>query len=252
MVSTNHSYYKNRTSSFTGKGNSRYTDNQLINFIKKFYEENGKSPAVTDFVGNPDYPSHQTFTYRFKSWSNVLKLAGLDADTLVKKGILGCSYHKGRMFEMIVNKSFKKDSSDLSGQNCNSPFDGICPRGYNYDAKSSKLVSGKTRDSKGWFFHFRNKQINIIQYFILGGFNEDYTKLLHIWMIPLSLVNGRDTVYIGQQSIYNFKLYEITDRCINLDKIFETSEIIDNCNDIVENKESKSKKENKQPTLMDF
>lgn len=231
-MATHHSYYKNNRSSY-GKGNSRYTDNELINYIKEFYNKNRKPPSITDFNGNPDYPSHSTIVYRFGTWNNALKLADLDADTLVKKGIMECSYHKGRAFEMIVNKSFKKDSSDLSGQNCNSPFDGICPRGYNYDAKSSKLVQGKTENSKGWFFHFRNKQIDTIQYFILGGFNKDYTELLHVWIIPLSFVNGRDTIYIGQYSINKFKEYEITDRCINLDKLLENvkDESVDNLND---------------------
>lgn len=251
---THHSHYKNTKSSYTGKGNSRYTDNELINYIKKFYIENGKPPSITDFNGNLNYPSHQTFVYRFGTWNNVLKLAGFDVDTLVKKGIMECSYHKGRAFEMIVSKSFKKDSSDLSGQNCNSPFDGICPKGYNYDAKSSKLKTSVANGSKGWFFHFRNKQINIIEYFILGGFNEDYTKLLHIWMIPLSFVNGRDTVYIGQVSINNFKEYEITDRCINLEKLFENFETTkDNNINIKQNNVIESSKiKEKQKSIFDY
>lgn len=200
----------------------RYTTEELLSLIGKYYEEHMKVPSLADIKNDPNYPSHSTYINHFGTWTNALKLAGLDADTLVKKGMMECSYHKGRAFEMIINKSFKKDSSDLSGQNCNSPFDGMCPKGYNYDAKSSKLKTSVTNGSKGWFFHFRNKRINEIQYFILGGFNEDYTKLLHVWMIPLSLVNGRDTVYIGQSSIDKFKNYEISDRCIDLDKLTES------------------------------
>lgn len=256
-IEINNEAYKNTLNrkSKGGKKNAiindskKYTTEELISLLRKYYEDYKKVPSLIDFKENPNYPSHSTYINHFKSWSNALKIAGLDADTLVKKGIVECSYHKGRAFEMIVNKSFKKESSDLSGQNCNSPFDGICPRGYNYDAKSSKLTAN-TRSSKGWFFHFRNKQINIIQYFILGGFNEDYTKLLHVWMIPLSFVNGRDTIYIGQYSINNFKEYEITDRCINLNKLTETTEVtkLDVKNDIV----ISSKVKNPQKSLADY
>lgn len=200
-----------------------YTDERLIELLKEYCNEYGKIPSKTDIKKNPKYPSDNTYFKHFGTWTNALKLAGLDADTLIKKGILNCAYHKGRMFEIIVNKSFKKESSDLSGQNCNSPFDGICPKGYNYDAKSAKLKTHVTHGSKGWFFHFRNKQIEKIQYFILGGFDEDYTKLLHVWMIPLSFVNKRDTVYISQSTVNRFKQYEITDRCINLDKLIENT-----------------------------
>ncbi len=251
-MATHHSRYKTTRSEYTGVGNSRYTNKELINYIKEFYNKNGKSPSMTDFNGNPNYPSHSTFVYRFGTWNNVLKLAGLDSDTLVKNGILECSYHKGRLFEIIVNKSFKKDSSDLSGENCNSPFDGICPRGYNYDAKSSKLIHNKSNNSKGWFFHFRNKQIKTIQYFILGGFSEDYSKLLHVWMIPLSFVNGRDTVYIGECSVNNFKDYEITEKCMNLDKLMKNSNLIKSIKNIKNNVTNESNSSNSQKLLSEY
>ena len=236
--------------------NYDYTDKELIDLLKKYYEEYGKIPSKTDIKKNPKYPSDNTYFKHFGTWTNALKLAGFDADTLVKKGILNCTYHKGRLFEIIVNKSFKNDSSDLSGKNCNSPFDGICPKGYNYDAKSSKLVQGETQNSKGWFFHFRNKHINEIQYFILGGFNEDYTKLLHVWMIPLSFVNGREAVYVGQSLINRFKKYEITDRCIDLDKLIINIEnkVTDELNNDTNNSELKDnvKSNDCQKSLFDY
>lgn len=223
--------------------NYTYTDKKLIELLHKYYNEYGKIPSKTDIKKNPKYPSDNTYFNHFGTWSNALKLAGFGIDELVTKGTLNCSQHKGRLFEIIVNKSFKNSYSDLSGNNCNSPFDGICPKGYNYDAKSSKLKTCVKDNSKGWFFHFRNKQINIIKYFILGGFNEDYTNLLHVWLIPLSIVNKREAIYIGQLSIDKYKEYEITDRCIDLDKLFEgveNKEIFNTKNNIIAKDSQKS------------
>lgn len=59
---------------------------------------------------------------------------------MVRKGILDTNKQKGRLFEMIV-LDFSEES--ISGDNCKNPFDGICPKGQIYDAKSAGLRYGQ-------------------------------------------------------------------------------------------------------------
>lgn len=55
----------------------KYTDNELLERMKRFYEENGRIPMQTDFANNPNYPHYATYRIRFGSWDKSLDLAGL-------------------------------------------------------------------------------------------------------------------------------------------------------------------------------
>jgi len=55
----------------------RYTNEELLNYLKEFYEEKGKVPAAIDFSNNPKYPCSVTYQMRFNSWNNALEKAGL-------------------------------------------------------------------------------------------------------------------------------------------------------------------------------
>ena len=98
---------------------------------------------------------------------------------MTKKGILDTSQQKARLLEMYVIEHFGNKIIDLSGENQNNPCDGICPKGKIYDVKSSKLHSGKYS-----LFHTRNKFREEIEYYYLGAFNSDWTKLEHVWRVP--------------------------------------------------------------------
>lgn len=45
---------------------SRITDEQLLDYIRKFNVENGRPPTTYDFERNPDYPTAYTFYRHFK------------------------------------------------------------------------------------------------------------------------------------------------------------------------------------------
>ena len=196
-----------------------YTNDELLGYLKKFYEENGRSPIVYDFTENPRYPNYGTYQIRFGGWQSALKLVGLDMDTMVRNGILSSKHHKGRLFEIYVLEHFIEESIDLSQENCNSPIDGICPNKKTYDAKSSCLINNR-------YFVFSLNKIyrERIDYFYLGGFDEDYQKLLHVWRIPGDFING-PTLYISnlccqhrfERNIENMKDYEITDKFKDID-----------------------------------
>lgn len=55
----------------------KYTNDSLLNYLKLFYEKNGKIPKASDFLHNPTYPSFFTYQKRFGSWNNGLILAKL-------------------------------------------------------------------------------------------------------------------------------------------------------------------------------
>lgn len=134
---------------------SKYTDEELLEFLRQFYRENGRPPIREDFNQNPTYPNYRIYD-RFGGWQKALKLVGLDVDSMVRKGVIETEDQKARLAEILVRDSFSKESIDLSGENKLSPYDGICPNGKVYDVKSSKVQS-------------------------LLAFNEDWTELLHAW-----------------------------------------------------------------------
>lgn len=178
-----------------------------------YYKENERVPTSRDFLNNPEYPCCTYYIKRFKSWANALKLAGLDVDTMVKQGVLQDTNYKGRLFEIIVRDHFENKSTDLSREKHDTPCDGICPRGKNYDAKSSKLYRER---GEYWKFTTRNKYKEEIEYYYFGAFNEDYTKLMHVWRVPGEIIE-KDYFIVGlnigwEHDVENMKEYEITDK----------------------------------------
>src|SRR3990167_9993652 len=61
------------------------TDEELLEFLIKFYTENGRAPITADFKNNYKYPNYQVYIKRFGSWQKALKLVGLDIDSIVRK-----------------------------------------------------------------------------------------------------------------------------------------------------------------------
>lgn len=200
----------------TGKGGTLlYADDELLESIKLFYKENGRPPNEDDFKNNPKYPNFMTYHKRFGSWSQALKLVGLDVGSMVRKGVVETTQQKGRLFELYVLEHFIERPIDLSGDNCNSPLDGKCPEGQTYDAKSTALVYGH------WQFRLASLYRKDIEWFYLGAFSKDYKKLLHVWRIPGNFIDG-DYIKIGICSNYRYNIenmeeFEITDKFKDID-----------------------------------
>lgn len=193
-----------------------YTDEELLNYLKQFYEKYGRIPTTTDFEGNRQYPHFHVYE-RFGGWQKALKLVGLDVDTMVRKGIIETSIQKGRWFEILVKEHFENESKDLSGENSHSSCDGICPTGQKYDAKSSRL-----HKDGYWYFKINNEET---EWYYLGAFNEDYTKLLHVWLIPWNFTENFMRIGISNNykyTIENMKEYEITDKFLKIADKFQT------------------------------
>lgn len=196
----------------------KYTSTRIIDgkprkiIVWVFYDINRRPPTIRDFC-NGEYPGKSTYI-RFGSWHK--QIAGLDFDSLIEKGMVTDSNKnnnsslRGRIFEMIIYRSFNNESKDISGKNCISPFDGICPKGFKYDAKSSRFDPY----TKRWHYNFLNKYIGEIDYFFLV--DEKFEKLLHVWLIPKSLLNGKNFKNIPIHEIDKMEEFEVTNKCINL------------------------------------
>jgi hypothetical protein len=193
----------------------KYEDDGLLSELIRFEKENGFPPTANDFRDGPEYPNPSTYQKRFGSWSNSLKLVGLDVESMIKKGVLITNNQKARLSEMMVVSHFEKNPIDLAGDNCHSPCDGICPNGKTYDVKSAPKAY------KGPYYNFviKNKLREEIKIYYLLAFNEDWTKLNHVWRIPGEIVE-KDNFYIGiyggEFNIENMEEYEITDRFRNV------------------------------------
>lgn len=187
----------------------RYTDKELLNYPKQFYEEYGMVPTQEDFDNIPEYPVSNTYTKRFGSFQKALKLVELDVDSMVKKGVLETKQQKARLAEIKVLEHFKKRPIDLAGENQNSPFDGMCPNGMNYDVKSSGL-----RGKVCYAFNTGNKYKEEIELYYFLAFNKDYTKLDYGWRVPGEMVES-SMFYVGLNYNYEFNIgnmeeYDIT------------------------------------------
>ncbi len=55
----------------------KYTNEELLEYLKQFYKENGRIPMHTDFANNPFYPHYDTYRTRFGSWNKSLDMVGL-------------------------------------------------------------------------------------------------------------------------------------------------------------------------------
>ncbi len=190
-------------------------DEELLRYLIQFYEENGRPPTKIDLNRNPKYPGCRAYINRFGSCQKALKIVALDIDSMARRGIIETDDQKGRLGEIFVLAHFEEIGSiDLSGENKKSPCDGICPKGYNYDVKTSYF------NGSYWLFNFRNIDIDKIEWFYLLAFNKDFTKLLFAWRIPSSdLMEDIEKGYIiiGAYKNYahnleNLKEYEITEK----------------------------------------
>lgn len=204
---------------------TKCTNKELLGFLIDFYKENNKVPTSKDFKYNNKYPETNIYARRFGSWSNALKLVEMDTDTLVRKGIINNSHQVARLSELLVLEHFDNEPIDLSGINCNSFFDGICPNGKIYDVKSSIPI----KDSY-YQFDCTNKEKDQIEYYFLIGFNINRTNLNYAWLVPGEIVE-QNAFAIGfnntrrrrRYNIENMKEYEITGK-INFNSIIRVGD----------------------------
>lgn len=58
--------------------NPRYSDEYLLECLRKYARENGKAPGKRTFENSiHGRPQHTTYIVRFGSWNNAIRMAGL-------------------------------------------------------------------------------------------------------------------------------------------------------------------------------
>lgn len=55
----------------------KYTDEELLDYQKQFYEKYGIIPKCSDFTNNLEYPNYSIYPNRFGSWNRSLEMSGL-------------------------------------------------------------------------------------------------------------------------------------------------------------------------------
>lgn len=63
---------------YKSKSRRWYTNEELLNFLVTFCEDNGRVPGQKDFMNNPEYPHYSVYHEVFGGWNNALKLAKLN------------------------------------------------------------------------------------------------------------------------------------------------------------------------------
>lgn len=127
----------------------KYTKRQILEYIIKFYEDNGRLPMRTDFMDNHKYPSPSMVQYHFGSWNNAIRDTGLWNKRYNDTHI--CD-RCGRSFEDLDKSGgYPFREYDKKG-NWNGNWN--CPDCYQkYDPNSSHNIDKERRD-------FRNDNLN--------------------------------------------------------------------------------------------
>jgi len=183
------------------------TDEELLAFLPRYEEEYGRFPTYQDLHNQKDsgYPSTICYVERFGSLENAKRLIEQDIDSRVRKGLVKTKREKARLAEIFVLEHFVDEGViDLSGEDFRNPVDGICPKKYIYDAKSSSF-----RDRCYW--HFNLDKEYMIDFYYLLAFNEDYSELVHVWRVPWNFTDN-NSLYVGTNDILCMKKYEITEK----------------------------------------
>lgn len=63
----------------------KYSNNELLERLRKFEIEEGRPPKEEDFKNNPKYPGFNTYHKRFGSWNNALQMAELKLEKRFEK-----------------------------------------------------------------------------------------------------------------------------------------------------------------------
>ena len=88
----------------------KYTDEELISELHRFYDENGRVPTKLDMTNKNGYPHHNNYINYFKTWNNALETAGYKPNRIQHNPILDgtetCSYCGKRADEILNFKGW--------------------------------------------------------------------------------------------------------------------------------------------------
>ena len=241
----------------------KYTDEFLLNEIKRAYINLGRIPMCNDFTIKKGYPSYSTYIRYFGSFNNALIIAGLPVNRSSHDETTTCSICRSNKSStnwcrdvnknIICSNCYRSDRNFVKGiLKLTTPlaigvitehivYDvlGDCIKCNNENNFHSKmdLISKKygTIDVKAsklftskigilnWNFT-KNKNKYILDNYICLGFNEDKTEIQHVWIIPgNSKLVANTTIYISRNNIRRASQYEVDPEPYN--KVYQNLDI---------------------------
>ena len=97
-------------------GRTRYSKEELIEFVLQFIEKEGRVPKQRDFLHNKEYPSFRQYIDTFGSWSKALIEIGCrDTQYPVNKNEHICSAC-GKKFHAYGNRKYCSDECRYVGR----------------------------------------------------------------------------------------------------------------------------------------
>lgn len=152
----------------------KYSDYELLEYLRSFDREEGKTPTAEYFNNNPSYPNFNTYVKRFGSWNKALQMAGIETNCFV-----GLS--KEELLEFI--RKFEREerrlpTTEYFSNNPKYPNFQTYIKRFGSWQNALKLV-GLDIDStvrKG-IVETNNQKARLAEIFVLGHFTEKATDL---------------------------------------------------------------------------
>jgi len=224
----------------------KYTDEELLNYLKEFYNKNGKSPKTINFVNNKDFPGISVYYRRFGSWNNSLKLANLPLNSehgIIEKGnyceICGSSktdHWRSLNGNRVCNLCFRRNRNFINGLlNPNSNLGlGIISEfiihkvlnnsiwyngnidtfNYKYDIYCEQYgninvkFSNFKNEKNSWNFKLICKEKP--DTYILMAMSFDKLNIDHMWIIPNNILTNVSVCISNTEiGLSRFKQYEV-------------------------------------------
>jgi hypothetical protein len=150
-----------------------YTDEELLEALKQWAKEHGKSPTERDVKLDKSLPSFRTYIYRFGSFNNAKKLVGLkvneprrklkNLDPLIKR------WETGRLGELSEN-AITNYKSDLKQLQDFLNREGKTMREMTFEDIEKYVLEIEDKYSKGTLKHRFNAIKNFLKFFIESRF----------------------------------------------------------------------------------
>lgn len=136
---------------------NRYTNEELLEYLRQFYETKGKIPIEVDFTRGSRFPSYGTYIIRFGSWKNCLQIAGLIGpyieESLEETMIFGSNEYTNYKTEPVCKICNKKITCKIKDRDKQGNWTGkwICKKCHNIMRKDGHYPSsnmGQIADKK--------------------------------------------------------------------------------------------------------
>ena len=119
----------------------------------------------------------------------------------------------GPTFDMPIASTFRQTYSlvgdPLEAHFPNDPaaIAALEAKGYKLEVKSAKLRM-KHKNTWFWEFCFSKNQKELVDYFICFGYDKEFNKLEHVWLIKNGNITGNKTIYISLNKLNEWSKYE--------------------------------------------